>query len=345
MESFTPSQVYYEPRVLEYELGRNLLDYFRRKKIPVKATTSHNRVTRISGKTAAEAYRTAKRTLVIGVRKSKAFQTCKPSAHYQLPLATSCPGMCEYCYLLTTLGSKPYLRVYVNTEEILETARKIIAERSPEITVFEGAATSDPLPVEKYTGNLRRAIDFFGRQPNGRFRFVTKYTEIESLLEAQHGGHTRFRFSLNCPGIIHNYEHNTPGLNQRIDAAVKVLQAGYPMGFIIAPIIKINNWQEEYSALFQLLAEKLDKYCSLRTTPNLTFEFITHRFTSRAKSNILGIFPKTTLPMNENDRKYKYGQFGYGKYIYPQEEMAELKNFFLGSINANFPGAYVEYFV
>jgi len=68
------------------------------------------------------------------------------------------PGKCEYCYLLTNLGKKPYVRVYVNIEEILSAARAYIEKRKPEITVFEGAATSDPVPTEPYTGLRGRAI-------------------------------------------------------------------------------------------------------------------------------------------------------------------------------------------
>lgn len=131
----------------------------------MNATISHNRVTRIPGDTRAKAYREAKRTLVIGVRRGKEFQTFKPSAHCQLPLATSCPGMCEYCYLSTALGKKPYLRVYVNTDEVLGIAQELINSRAPETTIFEGAATSDPIPIEDYTGNLRKSIEFLWNSP------------------------------------------------------------------------------------------------------------------------------------------------------------------------------------
>lgn len=65
-------------------------------------------------------------------------------------------GRCEYCYLNTQLGDKPFVRVFVNTEEILEQAKKYIDERSPHITIFEGAATSDPIPIEPYTHSLKR---------------------------------------------------------------------------------------------------------------------------------------------------------------------------------------------
>lgn len=346
MKSFIPNQVFFEPQSLDYPLGRDLVDHFRQMKVPVKETTSHNRVTGIAGNTATESYREAKRTLVIGVRRGKVFQTCKPSAHYQLPLATSCPGMCEYCYLATTLGQKPYLRVYVNVNEILEIAQELIESRSPEITVFEGAATSDPLPIEKYTGSLKQAIEFFGEQPYGRFRFVTKFTEVESLLNAKHNGHTRFRFSLNCDEVIRSYEHGTPSAKERIEAASKVSKAGYPLGFIIAPLFRFENWEDQYTKLFISLAEQLAQNPPVDwSAEKLTFEFITHRFTAKAKSNILKVFPQNRLPMDEESRKYKFGQFGYGKYVYQPEEIAELKAFFLNLTDNYFPGAGIEYFI
>lgn len=346
MIDFIPKQVFYEPDALNYPLGKNLVAYFEKLNIPMKPTTSHNRVIGIAGDTPIEAYREAKETLVLGVRRGKTFQSCKPSAHYQLPLATSCPGMCEYCYLSTTLGPKPYLRIYVNIDEILDITKNIIETRAPEITIFEGAATSDPVPVEKYTGNLKRTIEFFAKEPLGRFRFVTKFTNIDSLLNIEHNNHTRFRFSLNCQKAIRDFEHKTPELLDRVIAASKMLKAGYPIGFIIAPIFRFENWEEEYDKLFTLLKKYLYENMPSNWSPkNLTFEFISHRYTLRAKSNILNVFPNSKLPMNEEDRKFKYGQFGYGKYIYSPEEINELREFFLNKTEEYFPGAKIEYFI
>jgi spore photoproduct lyase len=310
-------------------------------KVSVELTGSHNRIIGLPGKTAGEAYREAKRTLVVGLRKSAAFATCKPSAHYQLPLNTSCPGMCEYCYLATTLGRRPYLRVYVNIGEVLAKARSYIEERAPKITVFEGAATSDPIPTEYLTGLLKETIEFFGRQPMGRFRFVTKHDDIDSLLDADHNGHTRFRFSINAATVINRYEHHTPGLEERLAAAAKAAGAGYPLGFIIAPVFHYPAWRKDYGSLFRSLVAALPEAAG----SDLTFEFITHRFTKRAKANILTIFPETRLPMDEEERKYKFGQFGYGKYVYEARTAGELKDFMLEQVVAHFPAAKVEYFV
>jgi len=343
---FIPTRVFYEPGALEYPLGRTLVERFRHMGIDVTPTASHNRVTGIPGKTIAAQYREAKRTLVVGVRRSVTFQSCKPSAHYQLPLVTSCPGMCEYCYLATTLGKKPYVRVYVNLVEILGIASKLIQERLPEITRFEGAATSDPLPVERYTGALEQVIEFFGREANGRFRFVTKYTDVDSLLAVKHEGHTRFRFSLNCDEVVDKFEHSTPSPEERIIAAGKVLNAEYPLGFIIAPIFRFQGWQDAYRRLMERSADELAKRAPVGwSSEQLSLEFISHRFTLKAKANILDVFPNSTLPMEEESRKFKYGQFGYGKYVYPPEELEELRTFFHDQAKCYFPLAQVEYFI
>ncbi|MTI81391.1 MAG: spore photoproduct lyase [Firmicutes bacterium] len=339
--TFKPKRVYFEPDALDYPLGKELKKHFQEEGVEIKNTTSHNRVTGIPGKTPQEAYLEGKRTLVVGVRRSKDFQTCKPSAHYQLPLVTSCPGKCQYCYLATNMGKKPYVRIYVNTEEILEQAEKYMKERQPEITIFEGAATSDPIPMEPYTGALKKAVEFFGQHERGRFRFVTKFTGVEPLLDAKHNNHTRFRFSINSEPVIQKYEHGTPSMSERVKAASKVAQAGYPLGFIIAPIILEDNWQQHYTELLSLLSEKIPK----KLQQEITFELITHRFTKRAKGVITEVFPNTTLEMNEENRAFKYGQFGYGKYVYPKDQMQQIKDFFETKLNRLFPQSKIEYFV
>ncbi|MCL6558734.1 MAG: spore photoproduct lyase [Firmicutes bacterium] len=337
---FEPKRVIFEPEALNYPLGEELMRLFKQKGVPVSLTRSHNRVTTIPGKTPAESYFEGKGTLVIGVRRTKKFETCKPSAHYQLPLVTSCPGKCEYCYLLTNLGKKPYVRIYVNTEEILSAAREYIEKRKPEITVFEGAATSDPIPTEPYTGILERVVEFFGGQEHGRFRFVTKFTDVDSLMDVPHNGHTRFRFSINTREIIKRFEHATPPLGERLAAAKKVALAGYPLGFLVAPIIASNGWKESYRDLFKTAVSELNG-----KVPDLTFEFITHRFTKRAKGTILEVFPNTRLDLDEESRTFKFGQFGYGKYVYPKELFSEIKTYFENMAEEFFPDAKVEYFV
>jgi spore photoproduct lyase len=336
---FVPQHILFEENALRYPLGETLWQRFRDEGREVRLIGSHNRVTGLPGADAQEKFREAKRTLVVGVLRKKILASCRPSADFQLVFSTSCPGMCEYCYLHTTLGRQPVVRLYVNQDEILETARQLISERLPAETVFEGAATSDPLPLEPYSGALARAIRFFAEQEKGRFRFVTKFTNVDSLLQLPHRNKTEFRFSVNVPDIIARYEHGTPRLPARLQAAAAVARAGYPLGFLVAPIFLFEGWPRAYEELFVRLQQTLPP----GTAP--TFELITHRFTAKGKGNIAAIFPESTLPLEEEARRFKFGQFGYGKYVYQKAAMQEAQDAFAKMIGQYFPSGRLLYFV
>ena len=250
-------------------------------------------------------------------------------------------GQCEYCYLNTRFSERPYLKVYVNIEDILSQAKHYINERLPEITIFEGAATSDPLPLEPYTHALNDTIRFFAKETHGRFRFVSKYTDIDSLLNIDHQGHTEIRFSLNSEKIVTLYEHHTPSLKRRIKTAATLADHGYPLGFIIAPVIIYDNWQKDYRSLLEDLKNSLPE----ELKHPLTFEIISHRYTMKAKDTIKALYPESSIPMNEAERQFKFGQFGYGKYLYPKAELNEIKCFFIQQISHIFPNSVIKYII
>ncbi|PZD93418.1 spore photoproduct lyase [Paenibacillus sambharensis] len=338
--SFVPELVYFEPNALDYPKGQRIFEWVKETGIPYRMTTSHNRITNLPGETELEQYKIAKRTLVVGIRKTLKFDTSKPSAEYAIPIATGCMGHCHYCYLQTTLGAKPYIRVYVNTDAIMEAAKGYIEERAPEITRFEAACTSDPVGLEPITGSLAELIEFMAEQPLGRLRFVTKFHHVDSLLNLTHNGNTRIRFSVNSKYVIKNFEPATSSFEQRIEAAAKIAGAGYPLGFIIAPIIWHDNWEEGYSELLDSLAKALPKEAS----GGLTFELIQHRFTKTAKSVIEKRYPKTKLEMDIEKRKYKWGRWGQGKYVYPDEQAYALRMHISERIFEHFPDANIDYF-
>jgi len=337
---FEPDLVYFEPDALNYPVGEQLLKRFKEQDVEIKMTTSHNRVTGIPGDTPQQAYRNAKNTLVVGVKKTMKLDQSKPSADFSLPASTGCPGHCHYCYLQTTMGKKPYVRVYVNIDEILDTAQKYIDERAPQITSFEAACTSDPIAVEHLTGNIKRMIEFFGEQELGRLRFVTKYDDVDQLLDAKHNGHTRFRFSINSRYVIKNFEPGVAPFDQRIEAAGKVAKAGYPLGFIIAPLVVYDGWQDGYRELIERLSRELVP----EAKKDLRFELIQHRFTAASKKIILTNYPKTKLELDEEKRQYKWGKYGRGKYVYPKSEAEQLDMHLRGLIEEYFPEAAVDYF-
>lgn len=339
---FIPARIIFEKGSREYPIGQRIYEKFKDKKEIALIDCSSNKTKSILRKdTVAETYQNGKRTLVVSLKKAGAFQTCKPSADYMLPLVSGCMGQCEYCYLHKQLGDKPFVRVFVNIEDIYKKALSYMEMSDKDITVFEGSATSDPLCIEPYTEILKETILFFAKEPRGRFRFVTKYNDVDGLLAIPHNGKTEIRFSINTEYVRSSYEHGTASIKARISAASKVMGAGYPVGFLIAPVFLYTNWKEEYREVIWDLKKALPKDYPYA----LFFEVITHRFTPKAKELIQDIFPNSTLPMNEEERIYKYGQFGYGKYTYKKEDMQNVKAFFQKELKEAFPQCEIKYII
>jgi spore photoproduct lyase len=99
-----------------------------------------------------------------------------------------------------------------------------------------------------------------------------------------------------------------------------------------------DGWKEDYGELIKALGGKLKG-------KDPTFEVITHRFTKRAKDQILKTFPGTELPMDEEERKFKFGQFGYGKYVYKDDDISEVKDFFKENLGIYFNKENIRYII
>lgn len=341
LELFMPERVFFEPSSLKYPLGQKLYKYFKNKNIEIIKTSLSNVSRSIPGVSERQKYARSKKTLVVATKKGVKFDVCKPSADFEFSLVAGCPGSCEYCYLQTSQAYKPYLRIYVNLEDIFNNIKRYISKNSNRPTTFEVASIGDPLALEHLTGSLAKTIEFFGTLENGRLRVVTKYNNVDSLLNLKHNGHTRFRISINSRYVIKNFEHNTASFDERIEAASKISNAGYPIGFIVAPIMIYDNWREEYTELFDRLKQSVN---IAKSQQPVTFELIQHRFTETAKKFILKRFPGTKLDMDESKRTLKWGKYGRFKYVYPKETAQEIKEFISSLVKEKFPEAEIEYF-
>ncbi|KXZ40234.1 spore photoproduct lyase [Alkalithermobacter thermoalcaliphilus JW-YL-7 = DSM 7308] len=335
MKLFFPDTVYVNPKALNYECGLKAVEYLKNHNINI----INSRSVSINEKSFIENYDKSKKTVFLTINSQKKLPSCKPSANYQFSLSSSCPGKCEYCYLQTTQGEKPYIKIFVNIEDILKVIQEHINKHLPDITTFECASITDPVALDHITGNLKRCIEFFSNSDHGRLRLVTKFDNVDSFLNIDHKRHTTFRFSLNSEYVINNFEKNTSSLKNRILAAKKVANSGYPIGFIIAPIMIYPNWKKEYKNLIENLSVAFKDY-----KDKISFELIQHRFTSTAKELILNRFPNTLLDLNEDKRQLKWGPYGKFKYIYTKDDSEEIKTYMSDLINKNFKNAVIEYF-
>lgn len=335
MRLFLPDTAYVANKAFGYKDTSNIIEYLKMHGVKV---VNSNKVS-IDNETPLKSYTSSKRTILITTNNQKKLDTCKPSADYEFHLSSSCPGMCEYCYLQTTQGEKPFIKVFVNIDEILGVIDEHINAKKPNITTFEASSITDPIAVEHIMGNLKKCIEYFAKSRYGRLRLVTKYDDVDSLLGINHNNHTTFRFSINADYVINTFEHNTSKLEERITAVKKIAKAGYPIGFIVAPIMIYDGWEEEYKRLFEKLGKELSDY-----SHRITFELIQHRFTKTAKELILKRYPNTKLDMDEDKRMLKWGPYGKFKYVYKKEDSSQIKEHISKLISENFSNTEIEYF-
>lgn len=337
-----PKRVVFTPEAFDQPYGQKIYESVKALNLNVEVA-KNNRITGLRGENERETYRIAKNTLAIVNAPPGAFnlRPIPPSADWQFHLAEGCPAHCQYCYLAGSLQGPPAIRVFANLPKILENTIKF--ERLNQVTSFEASCYTDPLSLEHLTGGLAETVSFFGQRPNSHLRFVTKFNNVESLVNLEHNGRTRFRCSLNAEMVARRLEGGTPGVQARISALRKMALpksdggGGYPVGIVLAPIIPIPDWENQYTSLLRDINNSLNFNC------DLTFELITHRFTPGSKDILMGWYPNTSLDMDENKRAIKRNKFGGHKYVFTKDVMADMKRFFESGIKERFPEAKILY--
>jgi spore photoproduct lyase len=337
-----PKRVLFTPDALEESYGQEILIRIKEHGIPFEILKA-NRLTNLRGKDERETYRLAKTTLAVvkAPPSQLRLQPIPPSADWQFHLAQGCPAHCQYCYLAGSLSGPPVIRVYANLPAILENLPNYT--EAGKLTTFEASCYTDPLSLEHLTGGLQKTISFFAHLPGAQLRFVTKFTAVQPLLPLQHNGHTRARISLNAPEVARRLEGGVPNIEARIKALGQLALpqdkggGGYPVGIVLAPIIPIQNWEEHYKTLLSKIGE------ALHAAPDVTFEFITHRFTEGSRSLLQEWYPNTSLDMTEENRSRKLNKFGGTKYVYNRDVMKALKDFFYAEIPEQLPQAKILY--
>ena len=242
-----PKRVLVTSSALELEHGRHIRHRAERLGIETTALPG-DRLKLGLPEDSRRAYTLAKGTLAVTVAPPSKLklQPIAPSADWRVDLAEGCPAHCSYCYLAGSLKGPPITRAYANLPGIFAAlphyvGRGTITSRSEarahEGTTFEASCYTDPLGIEHLTGSLSALIEHFGAwDADVQLRFTTKFAAVEPLLGLPHGGRTRMRVSLNPPAYA-RFEGGTAPVAERLQAARRMAEAGYPIGLTIAPII------------------------------------------------------------------------------------------------------------
>ena len=237
---FIPEKIYYEEDIQNYELGKELLEKY--KNVPKKIIDNHNNIEEMREKENSE-FAKMKRNLIIGTRKTHKYTPNYKVSDFLVPYTSSgCIAACMYCYLVCNYNKCSYLRLFVNREKMLDKIIKT-ANKSEKNYVFEIGSNSDLILENTITNNLVWTIENFRLSKKGKLTFPTKFDMVDPILNINHQGKVIIRMSVNPEEIINRVEFGTARLNNRIEAINKLVEAGYKVGIIVAPIILIDNWK------------------------------------------------------------------------------------------------------
>ena len=150
-----------------------------------------------------------------------------------------CPYNCSYCFLHTFYG-KDEIVIYDNHQDIIDQLSNYLKSAQNPLRVGTGQY-SDSLALDKQTGFSRMLIDFFAKQDMHLLELKTKSAEVDHLLDLKHNKKTVFAWSVNPQKIVESDELGSVSLLERLSAAQKCTQAGYPVAFHFDPIIYYKN--------------------------------------------------------------------------------------------------------
>lgn len=335
MKKFKISKIYYEKEVPNFKLGKLLLEKY--SNIPKVQIENHNNIPELRAYSNKD-FAKLKTYLILGTRKSLRWVSNNKISDYLVPYTSSgCMAMCLYCYLVCNYNKCSYLRIFVNREEIMDNIVKKVNKSENEL-VLEIGSNSDLILEETITSNLSWTINqFISRTTKGKLTFPTKFCMVDSLLNLKHSKRIIPRISINPKSIITKIELGTSNLDERIEAINKLVEAGYPTGILIAPVIFVENWKKLYKDLIIYLSKKLSE----KAKETVFFEviFMTYSFIHNAINT--EAFPNSPVLLNKDFMKVR----GKGKYTYKNELKAEGTLYISSLLKKYFKGNEIKYIV
>lgn len=184
-----------------------------------------------------------------GATQKKVLTCCN---YHILNLGSQCDFNCSYCYLQSYLKS-PLLQIYTNLDQALAELKEMATGREHLPFRVGTGEIIDSLSLDPLTLYSRDLIEFFRQYPKWTLEFKTKSHHVDQFLDCEHAGNVVVSWSINPAEVIEHEEHGTARLHERLAAARKCRDRGFPIAFHLDPIIWTPNWKEQYLRLIDAL--------------------------------------------------------------------------------------------
>ncbi|PIS11946.1 MAG: hypothetical protein COT73_01170 [Bdellovibrio sp. CG10_big_fil_rev_8_21_14_0_10_47_8] len=252
-------KIYLDESSRNSELAQRLTEIFPSEKISwVKGLPSQD-----SGPLSAKQFGQSKKQLYVKPFEGHFFKRCPGSTqkkvltccnYYVLNLGQQCNMNCSYCYLQSYLNT-PAMLMYSNIDQALQELEEMAAAH-PDLPYRVGTGeVIDSLSLDPLTLYSRKLISFFRRYPKWTLEFKTKSDCVDQFLDCEHAGNVVVSWSINAPQVIDKEEHGTASFEQRLAAAKKCVDRGFPIAFHIDPLIYHPGWKQNYQTMMTRIQE------------------------------------------------------------------------------------------
>jgi spore photoproduct lyase len=220
------------------------------------------RVDQESGFPQVESLAESKKILYLTRFKGELIKPCPGTKDYIccgyhiLHIGSNCPVDCSYC-ILQAYFNQPFIRLFVNTEEIFLKLKTFVNTHPGEIIRLGTGEFTDSLALDQITGFSDLLLQELSSYPQVLVELKTKTAVIHNLIQAAPAKNIIVSWSLNPMEIIKKEERGSASLDERLEAAVACQEKGYNLGFHFDPIFFFKGWEEAYQQTVQLLFSKI----------------------------------------------------------------------------------------
>ncbi len=162
----------------------------------------------------------------------------------------NCLYDCRYCFLQGMFRSAHYV-LFVNYEDFQESILRT-ADQFPreEISFFSGY-DGDSLALESITGFADSFLPFFAGNRRLLLELRTKSVAIRPLLARAPFSSCVVAFSFTPEALSSALERGVPPNRERIAAAAKLADRGWPIGLRFDPLLYAPGYEKLYCDLFE----------------------------------------------------------------------------------------------
>ena len=266
LDKYEPERVF----VLEEYKDHDVTNRIREAYSSVDFRVVDNQIIRREFECVGDAVDWGKKTLLLG-RSQKFIARVKPQEvqHCTGPttltlISNGCSHRCKYCFLGGTYRAMyPRVKFNLNTEDMLRDLEKDIEEkRKSGITpVYNMGEKQDSLSFDPLYPVTKTLVPFFSEK-DAKLLLLTKSDCVSNLTDMvdEHNENTIVSWSMNSDHVTRDEELDSATLDERIEAARKVQEAGYPIRLRFDPLLILpeRDWREDYDDMMDKIFAQLN---------------------------------------------------------------------------------------